>query len=103
MNINEKNQYQQKQYKKSKKEWTYSLNISEICGIKEIEEKFEAENQRISTVFFLYVVRLVIYCLIGTVAGILQYPNIALPLIIAFVAVIDSMITRQFIKLRIDN
>ena len=78
-------------------------NISEICGIKEIEEKFEAENQRISTVFFLYVVRLVIYCLIGTVAGILQYPNIALPLIIAFVAVIDSMITRQFVKLRIDE
>lgn len=78
-------------------------NISEICGIKEIEEKFEAEEQRIQTVFFLYVVRLVVYCMIGTIVGILQYSNIALPLIIAFVAVIDSMITRQFIKLRIDN
>ena len=78
-------------------------NISEICGIKEIEEKLEVKEQRIQTVFFLYVVRLVVYCLIGTVAGILQYPNIALPLIIAFVAVIDLMITRQFIKLRIDN
>lgn len=103
MNTNEKNQYQKKQYIKSKKEWTYSSNISEICGIKEIEEKLKAEEQRISTVFFLYVVRLVIYCLIGTIAGILQYPNIALPLIIAFVSVIDSMITRQFVKLRIDE
>lgn len=78
-------------------------NISEICGIKEIEEKLEVKEQRIQTVFFLYVVRLVVYCLIGTIVGILQYSNIALPLIIVFVAVIDSMITRQFIKLRIDE
>lgn len=76
------------------------MNISEICGIK---EKLEDENLRIQIVFFLYVAHLVIYCMIGTVAGILQYPNIVLPLIIAFVAVIDSMITWQFIKLRIDN
>lgn len=74
-----------------------------INSFKEIEEKLKAEEQRISTVFFLYVVRLVIYCLIGTIAGILQYSNIALPLIIAFVAVIDSMITQQFVKLRIDE
>lgn len=74
-----------------------------IYGIKEIEEKLEAEEQRIQIVFFLYVVRLVIYCMIGTIVGIMQYLNIALPLIIAFVAVIDSMITRQFVKLRIDE
>lgn len=103
MNINEKNRHHLKQYKKSKKEWTCSSNISEICGVKEIEEKLKAEEQRILTVFFLYVVRLVIYYLIGTVAGILQYPNIVLPLIIAFVAVIDAMITRQFVKLKIDE
>lgn len=78
----------------------YNLKIN---SFKEIEEKLEAEEQRISTVFFLYVVRLVIYCLFATVAGLLMYPNIALPLIIAFVAVIDSMITRQFVKLKIDE
>lgn len=103
MNIKGKSQHRMKQYKKSEKEWTCSSNISEICGIKEIEEKLEAEEQRIQTVFFLYVVRLVIYCLLATIVGLLMYPNIVLPLIIAFISVIDSMITRQFVKLRIDE
>ena len=44
MNIKGKSLHQLEQYKKSEKEWTYLSNISEICGIKEIEEKFEAEN-----------------------------------------------------------